>query len=624
MRISSAIAFSSLALLLSGCASAPFATVTQTASVPGTAIQGKVYGGQQPIVGASVSLYAAGTSGYGSPSMPLLSSPGYVTTDSNGNFTITGDYTCPSATSQVYLYAGGGNPGSRTNSAAGLLAGLGSCGSLTPSTFIVLNEVSTIATAYAIAGFATNAFHVGSPSPTTDPLAAAGIANAFAAAANLETLNTGVALATTPPGNGTVPTSEINTLANILAACVNSTGPASSPCSTLFMYASNPLGPTTETASAAINIARNPELTTTAIGGLFMLQSGFTDFQPSLSTAPNDFTIAITYTGGGLAGPAGLAIDRSGNVWVANSSGTSISEFSPIGEALSGSSGYTGNGLYVPVGIAIDSSGNVWAANYFGNSISEFNSSGSSISGSPYIGGGLDSPYGIAIDQSGHVWVANFGVISISEFGSGGSPITGSGGITTGGLNAPEDVAIDVSGNVWVSNNGVNSISEFNSSGTANAGSPFTGGGLNAPGGIAIDGLGNIWAANTGANDITELNSSGTAVSGSSGYTLGGLNTPYDVAVDGTGNVWVTNNGGNSISEFTSSGTPLSGSSGYIGSGLNGSFGLAIDGSGNVWVTNFSTSSPNITEFVGVASPVATPIVANLLPPYGTYAVNKP
>ena len=95
----------------------------------------------------------------------------------------------------------------------------------------MVNEVSTVATAYAIAGFATDALHVASSGTA---LAQTGIANAFANATNMETLQTGVALATTPVGGGTVPQAEINTLADILAACVNTTAPSSSACSNLF------------------------------------------------------------------------------------------------------------------------------------------------------------------------------------------------------------------------------------------------------------------------------------------------------------------------------------------------------------------------------------------------------
>src|ERR1019366_8205154 len=131
--------------LLSGCDLSSTAVPTAEA---GVAFNGKVMGGQQVIVGAHVYLLAANTTGYGGPgiaassgnaSVSLLTSSGpgttqdtsggptngdyYVTTDSNGLFSITGDYSCTSG-QQVYMYALGGNPGAGTNSAAGLLEAL--------------------------------------------------------------------------------------------------------------------------------------------------------------------------------------------------------------------------------------------------------------------------------------------------------------------------------------------------------------------------------------------------------------------------------------------------------------------------------------------------------------------
>jgi hypothetical protein len=229
--------------LLTGCA------LQQTASSkpePAVKLSGSVHGGQQPIVGAHVYLFAANTTGYGQPSVSLLNAAStstsdslgaYVVTDSNGAFTITDDYACTPNT-QVYLYALGGNPGAGVNSAAAVLAALGNCpssGSLLASIpFIQVNEVTTIAAAYAMAGFATDATHVSSSST---PLAQTGIANAFANATNLADISTGAALTTTPAGNGAVPQTEINTLADIVASCINSTGPASTPCSTLLSTA---------------------------------------------------------------------------------------------------------------------------------------------------------------------------------------------------------------------------------------------------------------------------------------------------------------------------------------------------------------------------------------------------
>ncbi len=137
-----------------------------------------VHGGQNPIVEAHVYLYAANTTGYGNASISLLQPTSgtvedingnyYYPTQSGGKFNIAGDFTCPSAGSQVYLYAVGGDPGlgDGTNSAIGLMAALGTCGALSSDPYVVINEISTVATAYAIAGFAVDSTHVSSSSLT--------------------------------------------------------------------------------------------------------------------------------------------------------------------------------------------------------------------------------------------------------------------------------------------------------------------------------------------------------------------------------------------------------------------------------------------------------------------------
>ena len=121
---------------------------TTSSSSPGPAIRGKVHGGQQPLVGASVYLYAVNGTGYAGPGIAASTSNAavsllnhftgnppdsnghyYVTTASDGSFSITGDYSCLSATPYVYLLAMGGNPGLGlgTNSAITLAATLGDC-----------------------------------------------------------------------------------------------------------------------------------------------------------------------------------------------------------------------------------------------------------------------------------------------------------------------------------------------------------------------------------------------------------------------------------------------------------------------------------------------------------------
>ena len=63
------------------------------------------------------------------------------------------------------------------------------------------------------------------------------------------------------------------------------------------------------------------------------------------------------------------------------------------------------------------------------------------------------------------------------------------------------------------------------------------------------------------------------------------------------------------MTELTSTGSIVSGSN-YFSSGLNLPTAIAIDGSGNAWVANNSTNT--VSEFVGAATPVVTPIVAGL------------
>jgi hypothetical protein len=650
VRILLPVAVAPLALtafLLSGCSgfSRPTPTENLSNSVQGTALRGIVHGGRQPIVGAHVYLYAANTNGYGQLSMSLLTSgPGrsedsnhnyYVTSGTSGTFSIAGDYNCPAENSQVYLYAIGGDPGSgATNSAAGLMVGLGSCGALSATEFIVVNEVSTVATAYAIAGFATDATHVSSSGTA---LAEAGIANAFSAVTNLGSLGDGTAKTATHGGNGAPPNQEVNTLADILAACVNSTGPSSTGCSTLFTNAMNGATAPTETATAAINIAHNPG---SNIDNLFALATADGPFQPTLpAPAPNDFTIAITYSGGGLDGsgraPNGIAIDGSGNVWVPNLDSNTISEFKYDGTAISNFTGPCNNyfcsaGLSQPSSVAIDIDGNAWVANFNGTSISEFNSAGYGISGPPgYEGSGLNDPYGIAIDSTGHTWVANFGGNNLSEFTYEGTALSGEGGFAVGALVGPAGIASDTSGNVWTVNFGGNLtentylLVETNSRG-AQTSDPngYAGGGLNLPYGVAIDGGGNVWVSNQlggsdGNGSVSEFGSTGCtppatfcAESGSTGFSGGGVDGPNGIAIDGLGNVWTADKSGWSISEFNSSGTAISPDPyGYFSAGIVSPYSIAIDPSGNVWVAN-DNGNASLTEFVGAAAPVVTPLAA--------------
>src|ERR1017187_6122013 len=430
-----------LPIILTGCSLNSTSAPTADA---GLAIHGSVHGGQQPIVGAAVYLLAANTTGYGKPSVSLLNAMStgyanslgaYVPTAPDGSFAITGDYSCTPNT-QVYLYSLGGSQGGIANSAAGLLAALGNCPSsgnfLTATPFIAVNEVSTVAAAYAFEGFATDATHVSSSGTA---LAQIGIANAFANATNLAGISTGAALATTPAGNGTVPQSEINTLANILASCINSSGAVTGPtnptaCYTLFNSAQSAGSSGTipsDTATAAINIAHNPGAN---IAALYGLSTANPPFQPDLacsnvspSTYPNDFTISLSISTGGGLWLDGLAIDGLGNAWFVNEgsgSGAFLNEYSNLGAPISPANGYiAAGGVLNGGGLAVDASDNVWI---IGSGLIELNNSGALISPSTGYSVLPFQSSGIAIDVGGNVWVSG-ALYTISEFSSSGTLI---------------------------------------------------------------------------------------------------------------------------------------------------------------------------------------------------------
>jgi streptogramin lyase len=643
-KLISVVTSTILALLAVGCATGP---VAPPSAESGTALQGIVHGGQQAVVGAHVYLFAANTTGYGgkgiaasssNASISLLNAAStgysdslgaYARTDSYGSFSITGDYTCTPG-QQVYLYALGGNTGSGPNSAAGFLAVLGNCpaaGSFAASTpYVFMSEVSTVAAAYVMAPFATDALHVSSSGTA---LARTGIQNAFANAAQLVNIATGTALTTTPAGNGTVPQANINTLANILSTCVNSIDVhygyvISNNCASLFTAtAANSITPT-DTATAAIQIAQNPGANIAAIYGLSPTAP---PFQPALATQPNDFSLAIRFSGT-YSSVVDMAIDAAGNVWFSNFGNSTLGELSSSGKVLSGS-GYSGGGIASAAGIAIDTTGNVWVADetYSSPRISEFSSTGAAItSSSGYTGGGIDHSNGVVVDPEGNIWAENSGDTTLSKLTNSGTPVSPESGYSGGGLTSlsVDRFAADTSGNVWVSNFSANSISKLSGSGTPlSSNTGYTGGGLSSPFGPAIDSAGNVWVPNSGANRLSEFSSNGVAITTSSGYTGGGLDTPYSIAIDGAGNVWVPNYSNNSVSEFSNSGTAITGANGFTNSNLSRPEYIAIDGSGNIWLATGATNTNSISEIIGIASPVVTPIAANLVAPYSTPA-SKP
>jgi hypothetical protein len=607
-----------LAIALAGCSAVT--TSTPLASGGSAAITGRVHGGQQPVVGATVQLIAPGTSGYGSAGSVLAT----TTTGANGTFTLPQPYTCPANSGLLYLLATGGNAGAGTNSAIAEAAIVGNCSSLTASTFFAITEVTTVAAASALAPFATIAN--GSTAIGTSATNLQGLYNAAGAYNNLVNNSTGYAHVTADLIGIIPPTAELNTLADILASCVNqgTTTALTGTCSTLFTASTSSGGTVpSDTFQAAVIIAQQPGRHVSALFGL--VPSG-PPFQPTLSTQPNDFSLALGFNDGaiGFGGTIGVAIDAAGDAWfttgvpgTGNSATHVLTEISPSGTYISGSTPTATTGLSsallsTPVGIAIDQNGYLLIANNGGGNLLKLNTDGTLKS--TFTATSFSGPNGVAIDAGGNPWVANFGSALVTKI-LGSTGVEASNSPFTAGFGGV-DIAAGPKA-IWQTNYQSHYLYRIDTISFAVT-SVQIGGSI---GDVAIDHANNAWVAVTGNGSIFEISDSGGYVNTpNGGYQVAGT-SPQNIAVDGLGNVFAGTlvSSGTSMGtllEYSNSATLISPGLGFTGSNVipvvpEVPGGIAIDGSGNVWVAgsnSVNTAMPNlVAEVIGIAAPVVTP-----------------
>ena len=299
--------------------------------------------------------------------------------------------------------------------------------------------------------------------------------------------------------------------------------------------------------------------------------------------------------GGGLEGVWwGIGIDQHDRVWTSNytgadttpfnspdfTGGTNVSEFTANGTPLSPSTGFTNGRISAPQGIAIDRQGNVWIANHVGNSITEY-PGGNPSAAKVFLSasGALSKPFAIAIDGRGTKWVTVNAISNtlpgmVTRIDASGNvlpPITG------GGLSSPQGLAVDQRGNVWVANRQGSTITEISPNGQIDPRSPLKAPSLIGPWSIAVDGSGNLWLASFIGQTLTELCGANTSACPpgahtgdvlsprARGFTNGGLEHLTAVQIDESGNVWVANNwrrlvptvGGDGLVEFVGQAPPV-------------------------------------------------------------------
>jgi DNA-binding beta-propeller fold protein YncE len=276
-------------------------------------------------------------------------------------------------------------------------------------------------------------------------------------------------------------------------------------------------------------------------------------------TAHSGATVLI---GSGFSYPAGVAVDRSGNVFVADTQNNAVKEIVAVNGVVSSSSTVNtiNSGFSHPRGVAVDGSGNVFVADTQNKAVKEIvavNGVVSSSSTVNTINSGFNTPPGVAVDRSGNVFVPDYGNSAVYEIVAINGVVSSSSTVNTigSGFNAPPGVAVDRSGNVFVAdefNNAVKEIVAVNgvvsSSSTVNTiGSGFIG-----PTGVAVDGSGNVFVADTNNNAVYEIVAVNGVVSPSSTVITiaSGFYNPFGVSVDGSGDVFVADTNNNTVKEI--------------------------------------------------------------------------
>ncbi|HTS29083.1 MAG TPA: IPT/TIG domain-containing protein [Bryobacteraceae bacterium] len=360
-----------------------------------------------------------------------------------------------------------------------------------------------------------------------------------------------------------------------------------------------------------------------------------------------------------LSSPFALAVDSSGNLYIDDTGNQRIRKVSGGNIntiAGNGTGGFAGDGgaatsaeIYDPQGIAVDSSGNLYIADTNNNVIRKVASGGSisTIAGSNLTGAGyvdnpvatngqFSLPVGIAVDSSGNIYISessntngsvagNNRIRKVSSSGAlttyGGNGVVGSSGdngpATTAHLSNPLGLAVDKAGNLYIADTGnhkirriaagtgiITTVAGTGFAGFSGDGGPAINAQLNSPTGVAVDAAGNLYIADKLNFRIRMVSTSGiiTTIAGkaASGYSGDGgpatsatLRFPTGVAVDSSGNVYVADNQNNAIRLLTppaptgGSGPPAINSGGIVSASAFGAFTSIAPGS---WIEIYGTN----------------------------------
>lgn len=396
------------------------------------------------------------------------------------------------------------------------------------------------------------------------------------------------------------------------------------------------------------------------------------DTENNLIRHINPVGVVSTYAGSrGVLGtntlfsPTGVAVDHSGQVYVADMGHGKIAKVNSAGlvEPLAGGVGGSADGMgtaagfFLPAGVAVDATGHVYVADTFNHAIRKITAAGAvtTMAGRASITGANDGlgsaarffwPHGVAVDSANNVYVVDNsnhtirkitdrGMVStlVGTPGMSGSQDGAGGSAQFGGATG---VAVDLAGNLYVADSGNQTVRKVTPAGLVStlAGAPGLAGSANGhgasarfdrPSGIALDGMGNVFVAETNNHTIRKINAAGdvSTLAGSAGIpghrdgagAAARFNRPDGLAVDSAGNVYVADSGNHTIRRITQAGvvTTFAGTPEVSGnrdaSGTAASFnapvGLAFDAMGHLYVADSGNYTIRKITSLGMVTTIA-------------------
>lgn len=286
----------------------------------------------------------------------------------------------------------------------------------------------------------------------------------------------------------------------------------------------------------------------------------------SVTLYANGQSLPLVTIQNGVANPQAVVFDATGDLFVANQTG-SVTEYAPpYNQAPITIAG----GVSRPQSLAIDARGDLFVANGNGSNTVTVYSPPYGGSPSATISADVDDPVYLTLDSNADLFVVNAAANTVTEYAP---PYAGTPTILSKGLNTPSSAALDVRGNLFVANlnSTPNSVIEY-APPFSNANAPVATitNGINEQGSIAIISA-SLFVPNQGANTVTQY---AAPYTNSPTTIVGGQSQPVALAIDAAGNLYVANYGNNTVTEYGAPYAP--GTWTTISSGVSAPLALAL------------------------------------------------